>query len=108
MNTTTSKIFHRNLSCEVLKEVQADQPLQDEVKIQSSASEKTIYEYLLLLKNGSILLMHQTVLRSRDSVQLFRAARRRPPEVNLALSRGGRHLKHFEAAWGAQLVEFFF
>lgn len=108
MNTTTSKILHRNLSCEVLKEVQADQPLQDEVKIQSSASEKTIYEYLFLLKNGSILLMHQTVLRSRDSVQLFRAARRRPPEVNLALSRGGRHLKHFEAAWGAQLVEFFF
>lgn len=42
--------------------------------------------------------MHQTVLQSIDSVQLFRAAGRRPPEVNLALSRGGRHLKHFEAA----------
>lgn len=71
MNPTASKIFHRNLSCRVLKEVQADQPLHDEVKIQSSASEKTIYEYLLLLKNGSILLMHQTVLRRIDSVQLF-------------------------------------
>lgn len=51
--------------------------------------------------------MHQTVLQSIDSVQLFRAAGRRPPEVNLALSRGGRHLKHFEAAWGAKLVSSF-
>lgn len=59
-------------------------------------------------KNGSILLMHQTVLRSIYSVQLFRAAGRRQPEVNLALSRGSRHLKHFEAAWGAKLVELFF
>lgn len=53
--------------------------------MQSSASEKTIYEYLLLLKNGSILLMHQTVLRSIYSVQLFWAAGRRQTEVNLAL-----------------------
>lgn len=30
--------------------------------------------------------MHQTVLRSIDSVQLFQAAGRGPPEVNLALS----------------------
>lgn len=52
--------------------------------------------------------MHQTVLRSIYSVQLFRAAGRRQPEVNLALSRGSRHLKHFEAAWGAELVELFF
>lgn len=52
--------------------------------------------------------MHQTVLQSIDSVQLFRAAGRRPTEVNLALSRGGRHLKHFEAVWGTKLVEFFF
>lgn len=50
--------------------------------------------------------MHQTVLRSIYSVQLFRAAGRRPPEVNLALSRGRRHLRHLEAAWGAKLVEF--
>lgn len=54
--------------------------------MQSSASEKTIYEYLLRLKNGSILLMHQTVLRSIYSVQLFWAAGRRQTEVNLALS----------------------
>lgn len=52
--------------------------------------------------------MHQTVLWSIDSVQLFRVAGRRPPEVNLALSRGSRHLKHFEAAWDNKLVEFFF
>lgn len=50
--------------------------------------------------------MHQTVLQSIYSVQLFRAAGRRLPEVNLALSRGRRHLRQLEAAWGAKLVEF--
>lgn len=37
-----AKYSIETFSCKVLKEVQADQPLHDEVKIQSSASEKTI------------------------------------------------------------------
>lgn len=81
--------------------------MRDEVKIQSSASEKTIYDYRLLF---SFSKMAQFCRCSRQcyEVQIQCNYSKLLVEVNLALSRGERHLKHYEAEGDAKLVELFF